>query len=174
MLAQRWTGQPVGGWWMSEKLDGCRAFWDKTCFRTKDSWLKIDAPKWLTARMPRDQALDGELWAGYGTFQTMRVLVQHGAASDPRWAGVRFMCFDAPTTDAMPLEQRWLIARTLAEQAGAGWVEQRRCLNGAEAHTEMQRIVARGGEGVMLRKPGHYYEFGRSRNWLKVKPAHVD
>ena len=35
-------------------------------------------------------------------------------------------------------------------------------------------VVAQGGEGLMLRRPGHCYEYGRSNAWLKVKPAHVD
>jgi DNA ligase-1 len=174
MLANRWTGQPVGGWWLSEKLDGCRAFWDRECFRTKDSWLRIDAPKWLTDRMPRDRAMDGELWGGYGTFQAVRVLVQYQRAADEAWRGVRFMCFDAPTTDAIPVERRWLEARALAEEAGCGWVEQRRCIGAQDAQMSMERIVAAGGEGVVLRRPGHCYEFGRSSAWLKVKPAHVD
>lgn len=175
MLAQRYREQDPTGWWVSEKLDGCRAFWDGQVLRTKDSWLPIDAPAYVTAGLPRGRSLDGELWAGRGTFELVRVLVQYRHASDPAWRRVRYMVFDAPTTDAVPVEARWQEAEKLAKCARAAqMVRQWRCGGEAQLHREFARVVRGGGEGLMLREPGHCYDFGRSRSWLKMKPAGRD
>lgn len=87
------------GWWISEKLDGVRAFWDgqRLYSRQKIEW---NAPSWwknrksdralfnsrsvspLTNKMtvfrrsglPKDITLDGELWMARGTFdQTSQI-----------------------------------------------------------------------------------------------------
>ncbi len=173
MLAGRYRDQDPTGWWVSEKLDGCRAFWDGTVLRTKDSWLPIDAPDYITEGLPRGKARDGELWAGYGTFQLMRVLVQFPRASDPRWRQVRYCLFDAPTTDAVPVEKRWeRLAKTTGPHLDI--MPQWRCAGMAAMANDFAAVLKRGGEGLMLRAPGHHYEFGRSSRWLKVKPAGVD
>jgi DNA ligase-1 len=48
------------GWWVSEKLDGVRAFWDGNKFWTQ-SGIEMKAPREYIRDMPRT-ALDGELW----------------------------------------------------------------------------------------------------------------
>jgi DNA ligase-1 len=171
MLANRWKGQDPTGWWVSEKLDGCRAFWDGHVLRTRDSWLPIYAPASLTAKLPRGIALDGELWGGRGTFQMVRVLVQTNRPTHANWQGVRYMVFDAPTVEDVPWEQRQRRAAMLARRAGAGIVEHWRCTGLDAMQADFRRIVAAGGEGLMLRRPGHCYAFQRSSSWLKVKPG---
>lgn len=174
MLANRWHGQDCSGWWASEKLDGCRAFWDGAVLRTRDSWLPIHAPAAITAQLPKGRSLDGELWAGRGTFQMVRVLVQTNRPTHPAWNAVRFMVFDAPTTDAIPLEKRWLVAQRLAKGAQVEWIKQERVASPAAMLARFKKVVAGGGEGLVLRQPASFYEFERSSRWLKVKPANVD
>ncbi|KAJ1027261.1 hypothetical protein NDA18_003270 [Ustilago nuda] len=61
------------GWWISEKLDGVRAFWDgqRLYSRQKIEW---NAATWWKNRLPKDITLDGELWMSRGTFdQTSQV-----------------------------------------------------------------------------------------------------
>lgn len=157
---------------MSEKLDGVRCFWDGSALRTR-AWRAIAAPAWFTARLPRGTALDGELWGGYGTFQLTSELSRYARADDPAWRQMQLCVFDWPTCEALPVERRFLLARAAAEAAGCGWCEQRR-IRTDEVPAELARVLARGGEGLMLRKPGHRYEYGRSHAWLKVKPAHID
>lgn len=173
MLAQTFNGQSVAGWWLSEKLDGCRAFWDGSCLRTRDSWLPILAPASVVSRLPKGIALDGELWAGYGTLNAVSGLVRRKTLDAAEWTrlGVRYMVFDAPNTDSEAFESRQAVARKLALGEMVGFVEQRKVSGAAEATTEMRRIVAAGGEGVVLRRPGHFYAFGRSRDMLKMKPG---
>ena len=49
------------------------------------------------------------------------------------------------------------------------WVEQKRCNSEKELLNFLDRIEAKGAEGLMLRKPGSQYKPGRSANLLKVK-----
>ncbi len=170
MLAGRYTRQTVAGWWLSEKLDGCRAFWDGHVLRTR-SWLPILAPERITSLLPLGITLDGELWGGRGTFDRCRVAVQYRPASHADWEKIGFWVFDAPTTKAIPLEMRLATAQRLAASAQVEFCPQMRCSGGAEAIAAMQTIVRAGGEGVMLRRPGSFYSFDRSTAWLKVKPG---
>lgn len=173
MLAGRYRDQDPTGWWVSEKLHGCRAFWDGEVLRTKDSWLPIDAPEYITRGLPAGEARDGELWAGYGTFEMVRVLVQYQHASDPAWRRVKYMIFDAPTVEAVPVEERWQIAQQ-SKGPHLQAVKQWQCKGRTALDRDFAKVVQRGGEGLMLRAPGHYYEFNRSGSWLKLKPAGVD
>lgn len=173
MLAERYTGQNVVGWWLSEKYDGCRAFWDGSCLRTR-SWLPIAAPDWFTASLPKGKALDGELWAGRQTFQLMRVLVQFPRADSNEWKRVKFMVFDAPNTDSVPFEVRQQTATGRISGQFFQLAPQRLITSQDDLNAEFAQVVKNGGEGLMLRRPRHVYEYGRSRSWLKMKPAGVD
>ena len=68
LLAETWNPQTdVAGWWLSEKLDGVRTFWDGTQFLSRRGNV-FHAPGWFTAALPR-VPLDGELWIARKTFQ---------------------------------------------------------------------------------------------------------
>ena len=95
LLANVWNPSiDPTGWWMSEKYDGLRGFWDG-----KKLWSRkghpLQAPDYFLAELPKDVALDGELWMGRGKFEATisTVLAQ---TPDERWRQVRFMVFDAP------------------------------------------------------------------------------
>jgi hypothetical protein len=47
--------------WLSEKLDGVRAFWDGVRLYSKQGHV-LHAPKWFSNFLPKNVALDGELW----------------------------------------------------------------------------------------------------------------
>src|SRR5690242_7567841 len=69
LLANVWdpSVDPTG-WWMSEKYDGLRGYWDGRKLWSRKGNL-IHAPDYFLAELPRDVALDGELWIGYGKFE---------------------------------------------------------------------------------------------------------
>lgn len=63
MLAKVWdpeTQDPTG-WLMSEKLDGVRCFWNGSTMYSRNG-NKFFPPKWFKDALPKDLALDGELW----------------------------------------------------------------------------------------------------------------
>src|SRR5208282_6202409 len=68
LLAHKWELDiELAGWWMSEKLDGVRAFWDGTQFISRLGNM-FHAPDWFIADLPKSP-LDGELWGGRKMFQ---------------------------------------------------------------------------------------------------------
>ncbi len=111
----------VGGWFLSEKLDGSRCFWDGGVSRgfptnsvpwantVKDDrllelqiatglWSRsgkvIYAPNNWLDQLPKCP-LDGELFIARGAFQTLRKIVAEHSPS-PAWKKVKFMVFDSP------------------------------------------------------------------------------
>ena len=60
----------ISNWYMSEKLDGIRAYWDGKELFTKNR-NKIFAPSWFTKDFP-PFPLDGELWTKRGDFENIQ------------------------------------------------------------------------------------------------------
>ena len=169
LLAESWTdATDPAGWWMSEKLDGVRAYWDGRQFLSRNNNL-FHAPDWFTAGLPA-APLDGELWIARGQF-TRTVSVVRRQDHPPEWKSVRFVVFDAPQADGdFEARAAWLGA------SAAGWGAEclvphphEACRDLAHLLGELERVTALGGEGLMLRKPGSRYEAGRSSTLLKVK-----
>ena len=63
MLAKTWEpeNQDPTGWLISEKLDGVRCFWNGTTMYSRNG-NKFYPPQWFLDILPKDIALDGELW----------------------------------------------------------------------------------------------------------------
>src|SRR5881394_2625272 len=94
LLAERWdNAADLSDWWMSEKLDGVRAYWDGKQFLSRQGNL-YHAPAWFIEGLP-DKPLDGELWIGRKKFQRTVSIVRRQDQSD-LWNEVRFLIFDAP------------------------------------------------------------------------------
>ncbi|MCA9649753.1 MAG: DNA ligase [Myxococcales bacterium] len=168
LLAHRWEEQDPTGWWMSEKLDGVRAYWDGTRFvsRLGNAYL---APEWFREGLP-PFPLDGELFAGRGAFQ-QAVSIARRADAGEAWRALSFLIFDAPQVDAGFEDRLGHLHEHFAvnTHAHARVLEHRECTGLDDMLTELRRIEGLGGEGVMLRRPGSRYVAGRSDSLLKVK-----
>ncbi len=168
LLAHRWDQRDPTGWWMSEKLDGVRAYWDGQRFLSRLGNQYV-APAWFCEGLP-DFPLDGELFAGRGRFQHA-VSVARRIDAGQAWRSLAFVIFDAPAVDA-GFEDRiahldaWFAQRPTPL---ARVLEHRPCEGHDDLASELRRIEALGGEGLMLRRPGSRYEAGRSESLLKVK-----
>ena len=104
LLANVWNPSiDPTGWWVSEKYDGLRAYWDGQKLWTRKGNL-IHAPDYFLAELPRDTVLDGELWIGHGKFEETISIVR-SEAPDDRWKQIRYMVFDAPQIKGL-FEQR--------------------------------------------------------------------
>jgi DNA ligase 1 len=94
LLAESWDNhRDPAGWWMSEKLDGVRAFWDGRQFLSRLGNL-YHAPDWFVAGLP-DVPLDGELWLDRKAFQRTVSIVRRQDKGE-QWRGIRYLVFDAP------------------------------------------------------------------------------
>jgi len=169
LLAETWDGeQDVTGWFLSEKLDGVRALWDGTGFRSRNGNL-YHAPAWFTAGLP-NMPLDGELWSGRKQFQRTVSIVRRHDGSD-LWRKIKFLVFDAPAVPE-PFEQRLSHVQQLFIQSPSQYfslLEQQPCRNRHFLNQQLEQVLSLGGEGLMLRQPGSLYESGRSSTLLKVK-----
>lgn len=123
MLGHNYTGKEnINGWFMSEKLDGVRCYYDGGITRgLKASWVPwantakdgryknevictglwtrygkvIQAPPSFLDKLPAIP-LDGELWMGRGRFQDTISTVKQ-LIPDHRWSLIQFKVFDCPT-----------------------------------------------------------------------------
>jgi DNA ligase-1 len=169
LLAETWdTSRDLAGWWMSEKLDGVRAYWDGKQFLSRLGNV-YHAPEWFVSGLP-DEPLDGELWIGRRAFQRTVSIVRRQDKSD-HWREVRFVVFDAPAHGG-PFEERLefvhaAVSRRKPEFAAA--LAHDVCKHLDHLRAELARVEALGGEGLMLRQPGSKYAVGRSATLLKVK-----
>lgn len=166
LLAHSWKGQDPKGWWMSEKLDGVRAYWDGHRLYTRNKKI-IHAPDWFLAQFP-DFALDGELFTARGQFQEIVSIVRKHTPVDREWRKIKFLAFDAPDVKA-PVETRWALLRRVRGKPNIAIVPQTLCKGKDHLHQFHKKIHRGKGEGVMLREPGSHYEHRRSHTLLKVK-----
>ncbi len=172
LLAETWNDSiDPQGWLLSEKLDGVRCFWDGKQFLSRQG-NRFFAPEWFTAGLPLEP-LDGELWMGRKQFQRTVSIVRRQDAGN-LWKEVRFLVFDAPAHDG-PFEERIDLVKLIMSMNKPAFAQahQHELCHGTSHLNEMlAQIEARGGEGLMLRRPGSIYEAGRSSTLLKVKTFH--
>ena len=169
LLAESWSEEvDPAGWYLSEKLDGARAYWDGGQFVSRQG-NRFHAPAWFTVGLP-NVPLDGELWLARKSFQRTMSIIRRQDEPET-WRSIRFVVFDAPAV-AEPFEERLKFLRaTLMEKSSefASALPQLLCRDREQLLTELNRILAEGGEGLMLRQPGSLYETCRSNTLLKVK-----
>ena len=174
LLAQVYRpGLPLQDYWVSEKYDGVRGFWDGRTLRTRGGET-VQAPAWFTAGWP-EVPMDGELWAGRGRFSHAQSTTRQQQPGDVAWRQIRFMVFDLPG-DKGTFDQRLPALNALVESLGQPWVQavpQRRVANDAALQALLHRTVRAGGEGLMLHRGASLYRAGRSDDLIKLK-THED
>lgn len=172
LLAHRWENDvDLADWWMSEKLDGVRAYWDGKRFLSRQG-NEFHAPDWFADGLP-DSPLDGELWMDRKAFQRTVSIVRRQDKSD-HWKQIRYVIFDAPALEEA-FEARLSYVEDRVREIGSEYVqalEHARCEGLEHLRQELERVESLGGEGLMLREPASRYEAGRSMTLLKVKTFH--
>lgn len=170
LLAKVYNDQTdLNNYWVSEKLDGVRAYWDGQQLISRQG-NRFTAPAWFTAGFP-DEPLDGELWMGRGTFDVLSGTVRQQTPDDDQWRRVRYMVFDMPIPD-LTFDER--LARLTQLIAALGiphlqLVEQYKVTDRAALMQDLERVVAQGGEGLMLHRGASLYRAARSDDLLKLK-----
>jgi DNA ligase 1 len=172
LLAETWDNvTDLTGWWMSEKLDGVRAYWDGKQFLSRQG-NRYHAPDWFVTALP-DEPLDGELWLGRKKFQRTVSIARRQDKSD-LWKELRFVVFDAPGQDG-EFEARLQFLHDFVKRCSPTYIvahAHQPCQSLDALRAELDRMEELGGEGLMLRRPGSRYEVGRSSTLLKVKRFH--
>jgi DNA ligase-1 len=189
------------GWYLSEKLDGMRALWDPNVVSLKTTsptqgragifisrqGYELQPPEWFTrplSTISRRERLDGELYIGVQEFNRTCESCHTEPKSpnfDAAWREVRYCVFDVPSAAMMPYTQRQEMLKSMVAEANVPHIVavEQTLVPGARDEArgyvlrELDRVEARGGEGLMLAKPYASYEFTRSENLVKIK-RHIE
>ncbi|KDQ57285.1 hypothetical protein JAAARDRAFT_35922 [Jaapia argillacea MUCL 33604] len=175
LLANKWdieTGPDPTGWWISEKLDGVRTYFDGARMISRLG-NPFTPPQWFIDKLPKDVTLDGELFGGRGEFQSTVSVVK--TVNSPHWKGITFQIFDVPSLGSKPFEERLeYLAQTFGPDGTHACahfvvVDHTKATSRDHVLEKLKEIEDLGGEGLMLRKPGSAYEGKRSGTLLKLK-----
>lgn len=162
-------GVPLADYWVSEKYDGVRGYWDGKQLLTRGG-EHVNVPAWFTAGWP-STPLDGELWAGRGQFPKAVSTVRQQTPDDTAWRGMRFMVFDLPAQGG-PFTERIPVLNQLLATMAVPWVQpvtQSRVTNHQALQALLAKTVRLGGEGLMLHRGSSLYRAQRNDDLFKVK-----
>jgi DNA ligase-1 len=160
--------QDIVGWWMSEKLDGVRGYWDGHQLWSKNGH-HLFPPEEFTRDLP-PFAIEGELWGGRNSFEnTVSIVMQQQPHNG--WLTLQLAIFDVPDPHS-PFQTRLKRAIDWCEHHPSPYarvIAQTPVQSVAQLETVLQRILQQGGEGLIVRDPHACYHSGRSDSILKVK-----
>lgn len=169
MLPQVYSEQvEVSGWWMSEKLDGVRGYWNGRQLLSKNGNLLFPPDEFIRG-LPKFP-LEGELWGGRGSFEPTVSIVRQQHPHDG-WLRLKFAIFDVPRAPGSFRERIELARSWFAEHRSnyAFVIPQLPVRDQSHLQQELQRIENLGGEGLIVRRPDALYLAGRSAEILKAK-----
>jgi len=166
-----YKGQNVGGWLASEKLDGVRAYWDGRNLLSRNGKI-LAAPDGWSAHFP-PFALDGELYTARGEFEKIQSTVMDKTPNEAAWSEIKFHVFDVPEASGGLLERLSELEKFILQNPQAGQnlkiIKQIKVKDNAEFEAFAEAVIAKGGEGAVVREPNAPYERKRSKNALKYK-----
>ena len=162
-------GVQLADYWVSEKYDGVRGYWDGQKLMTRGGQA-INAPAWFTANWPATP-MDGELWAGRGQFQKAVSTVRQQTSDDAAWRSIKFMVFDLPAEPG-PFTDRLSTLNNVVGKLAVPWVQavaQSKVASHAALQIQLKQITKAGAEGLMLHRGSSLYKGARNDDLLKVK-----
>ena len=163
--------QNVSGWLASEKLDGVRAYWDGEILLSRQG-KKLNAPLSFTKNFPKF-ALDGELYAKELKFEEIQASVMDKLPDEKAWSRLKFHVFDVPEASGGLLERLSELEKFILQNPQAGQnlkiIKQVKVKDNAEFEAFAEAVIAKSGEGAVVREPNAPYERKRSKNALKFK-----
>ena len=170
------------GWWASEKFDGYRCIWTGESFISRNG-TAFNVPEWFLKIMPPGISLDGEFWMGRGNFTDCGIF-RKKTPIDDEWIDVQYKVFDVPCSLNMPFEKRMSYLQDIIKQRTSYmntksvdsikkcplvYTEQIKVKSVKHLDKIFTDLVNKGGEGVMIRQSGSFYEGKRSKTLLKYK-----
>ncbi len=170
MLANRYHDAiDIQQYWISEKLDGVRAYWDGEQLHSRQGY-PIRAPLWFTQPLPKT-ALDGELWSGRGEFAATSATIRRYQPIDQEWQAIQYRVFDLPSSP-LPFKQRMHELQQLTQQINVHHLaplSYRQLSTHEELHSLLLQQVDLGAEGLMLNRSSALYQGTRTDDLLKLK-----
>ena len=162
----------VTNWYMSEKLDGVRAYWDGKRLISRSGKV-LAAPKFFTKDFPSFE-LDGELWSKRGDFGNIVSIVNKKVQHDG-WRNLTYNIFEVPHVDGNLMKRLDLIKGYLRQHPNKyiDIINQIKVKSNLHVKEFLEVVEKKGGEGVVVRDGSLAYYTGRDNNSLKVK-SYID
>ena len=160
-----WQGQDLAGHIITEKMDGCRAYWCGAELRTKSGRPYRNIPAGLLAELQAAGcALDCELWVP-GAHRGASLAAATAAALRGVWAPeLRITPFDLPEHGRAAAFRVYALARNCPNAAPF-----RVATSTAQALEWRDAAIRDGREGLMALDPAGLYRPGRRAELLKLK-----
>ena len=163
----------ITNWYMSEKLDGIRAYWNGKELLSKNG-NKIYAPNWFTKDFPPFE-LDGELWTKRDDFESIQNIVLDTNPSI-KWEEITYNIFEVPNEKGNFDKRLEKIKFWLDKNPNKiiKIIPQLICKNETDLNIYLKELVNKKAEGIILKNPNLEYFIGRSENILKVKKLNIN
>ena len=152
----------VSGWYMSEKLDGVRAYWDGRELISRSGKV-FAVPPFFTKDFPTTE-LDGELWSKRDDFSNIASIVNRKKA-DKAWKQLTYNVFEVPNAKGGLLKR----LSNVKESQYIKIIKQVKIKNKMALKKFLQAVENRGGEGAVIRDASLPYYSGRKNSALKMK-----
>lgn len=170
LLAQDYQDNiDVSQYWVSEKLDGVRAYWDGKQLISRGGNI-IQAPAWFTADFP-SRPLDGELWLARQQFAQILSTVSKQQPVSSEWQQLAYYIFELPQAEGT-FTERIRMMQLLVQQQNSPYLQlvpQFRVADRATLLATLTQLEQAGAEGLMLHHQDAHYKTGRSADLLKLK-----
>ena len=170
LLAQDYQDNiDVSQYWVSEKLDGVRAYWDGKQLISRGGNI-IQAPAWFTADFP-SRPLDGELWFARQQFAQILSTVSKQQPVSSEWQQLVYYIFELPQAEGT-FTERIRMMQLLVQQQNSPYLQlvpQFRVADRATLLATLAQLEQAGAEGLMLHHQDAHYKTGRSADLLKLK-----
>lgn len=156
----------VTSWYMSEKLDGVRAYWDGEKLISRSGKV-FAVPTFFTKEFPKHK-LDGELWSKRGDFSNVSSIVNRKKPHNG-WKNLTYNIFEVPDAKGNLLQR----LNNVKTAKYLKIIKQIKVIDKKHLDEFLKNIEKKGGEGVVVRDGSLKYYIGRNNNALKVK-SYID
>lgn len=163
LLLNKYTKENnVTNWYMSEKLDGVRAYWNGVDLISR-SGKSFAVPYFFIKDFPNSE-LDGELWSKRGEFSKIASIVNKKTPHEG-WSKLDFYVFEVPHHEGN-LTTR---LSSVNESKYIKVVKQKKIEHKKDLYKFLKTVESKGGEGIVVRNGTLSYYTGRTNDALKVK-----
>ncbi len=152
----------VSSWYMSEKLDGIRAYWDGKKLTSRNGKV-FSSPEFFTKDFPKHK-LDGELWTKRDDFSTV-VSIVNKKKPHKKWDKLTYNIFEVPDAKGNLIQRLSRVRETKYIKI----IQQIKVKNQEHLNIFLKTIESKGGEGLVVRDANLAYYTGRTKSSLKVK-----
>ncbi|MCK4865070.1 MAG: DNA ligase [Gammaproteobacteria bacterium] len=159
----------LADYWVSEKLDGVRAYWNGKNFISRQGNI-IQAPDWFIEVLPNIK-LDGELWISRAQFEVLSGRVRKKSPIDKEWREIKYMIFDLPESKEI-FTQRLKQLEKIISNINAEHIQlikQFKVSSHQVLMKKLDKLVKLKAEGLMLHRGSSFYKSGRHDDLVKLK-----